>query len=89
MKTMIKIIATGAILAVVFMSATAHAGDCWKIKNNDDKYYCESIYEGKDNCWRIQVKDRKYMCESLKGKQSCWRIKNPDYKNMCKAQTGQ
>ncbi len=90
LTTLRRSLAVIAILTAVFMSATsAQAGDCWKVKDNDDRYYCESIYEGKDNCWRIQVPDRKHMCESLKGKQNCWRIKNEDYKNMCKAQTGQ
>ncbi len=90
---MIKLLAAAAILAVVFMSATAHANeldDCWRVKDDDSRYYCESVYEGKPHCWRIKNDDRRYMCDALKGKQNvCWRIKNNDYRNMCKAQTGQ
>ncbi len=84
-----RLIIMTAIFGVVIMSATAHADDCWKIKENDSRYYCESIYEGKPNCWRIKNLDRQNMCKALKGERTCWRIKNEDYKNMCKANTGQ
>ncbi len=85
---------TRATIAAIFIASltTVSANeldDCWRVKNNDSRYYCESIYEGKPHCWRIKNDDRRYMCESLKGKPSCWRIKNDDYRQMCKAQTGQ
>ena len=78
----------GLILMVASLSL-ATAGDCWAIKNKDARYYCASVYEGKDDCWRIKNKDKQNMCKALKGEKTCWRIKNKDYQNICKIRTGQ
>ncbi len=83
----IKKIAIGVIVGLTL--TTLSASDCWKMKNNDDKRWCESIYEGKDNCWQIQEKDRQNYCKAKKGKTTCWQIRGDAMRNMCKSETGQ
>ena len=64
-----------------------HAGNCWKIKNKDQKALCESKNENKKSCWKIKNKDLKAYCEaSAYGKKSCWKIKSKDMKAMCEAE---
>lgn len=48
------------------------AGNCWKIKNKDQRALCESQNESKKSCWKIKDKDARAYCEaSAYGKQSC------------------
>lgn len=78
------------ILVFLALSLLLEAGECWKIKDRDQKSLCESKYENKKSCWKIKDNDMKAYCESSAyGKRNCWKIKDRDYKEMCKAETGQ
>ncbi len=62
------------------------SSSCWKIKENDMRYYCEAKAEGKKSCWKIKNMDKKAFCESVaEGKNNCWKIQNVDEKNLCEA----
>ncbi len=77
------------IVIYIMLSVILHAGNCWKIKNKDQRALCESKNESKKSCWKIKNKDLKAYCEaSAYGKKSCWKIKNKDAKEMCKSETG-
>ena len=77
------------ILILILLSLSMEAGDCWKIKNKDQRALCESKYEHKKSCWKIKNKDTRAYCEaSAYGKKSCWKIKDKDAQSMCKVETG-
>ena len=77
------------VLILMLLSFLLEAGNCWKIKNNDQKALCESKYEDKKSCWKIKSLDLRAYCEaSAYGKKSCWKIKNNDAKEICIAETG-
>ena len=76
-------------MSIVFIMLLAFldAGNCWKIKNQDQKALCESQNEGKKSCWKIKDKDTRAYCESSAyGKKNCWKIKNRDKRAMCEAE---
>ncbi len=77
------------VLFFVLLSLSLEAGNCWKIKNKDQRALCESKYEDKKFCWKIKDKDTQAYCEAtVYGKNTCWKIKNNDAKEMCIAETG-
>lgn len=77
------------ILLFILLALSLEAGDCWKIKDQDQKSLCESKYEDRKSCWKIKNQDTRAYCEaSAYGKKSCWKIKDKDAKEMCKAETG-
>jgi len=76
------------ILLFILLTLSLKAGDCWKIKDQDQKALCESKYEDKKSCWKIKNQDTRAYCEaSAYGKKSCWKIKDKDAKEMCKTET--
>ena len=76
------------ILILMLLGVVLNAGNCWKIKNNDQKALCESKYESRKSCWKIKDKDLRAYCEALAyGKKSCWKIRNKDMKVMCEVES--
>jgi len=71
---------------VCILTSFLFSNSCWKIKDLDEKAYCESIYEGKKSCWRIKNNDKKSMCEAeAYGKHTCWKIRNNDLRAVCES----
>jgi len=74
------------LIGTIFISQQIYAGNCWRIKNHDQKALCESQYENKKNCWKIKSHDLKAFCEKVSyGKNNCWKIKNKNMKAMCES----
>ena len=74
-------------IVLLMLFSFVEAGNCWKIKNKDQRALCESQNEDKKSCWKIKDKDIRAYCEaSAYGKKSCWKIKNRDKRAMCEAE---
>ena len=74
------------ISILVLLTFSLEAGNCWKIKDKDQKALCESIYENKKSCWKIKNKNEKAYCEAIAyDKKTCWKIKDKDLRAMCEA----
>jgi len=72
------------LIACLLFGVNLYAGSCWKIKNSDQKAYCETIQENKRHCWLIKDRDLKALCETIAyGKRNCWLIKDKDKKAYC------
>ncbi len=72
------------IILIATTTVPVNAGSCWKIKNRDQKAYCESIQENKRHCWLIKDQDLKALCETIAyGKRNCWLIKDKDKQAYC------
>ena len=77
---------TYIIAAVAVMAVTAQAaGDCWKIRNHDQRKMCEARKTG-DGCWKIRNKNLKVLCEvQVYGKKNCWKIQDRNAHAVCKS----
>ena len=75
------------IIIFTLLALSLEAGDCWKIKNKDQRVLCESKYENKKFCWKIKDKDIQAYCNAVvSSKNTCWKIQNNDAREMCKAE---
>ncbi len=85
MTKMTKIIQIPIILLV--LSNLAFGSACWKIKDKDQKAYCEAKYENKHSCWKIKDKDLRSLCEAeAYGTRTCWKIKDANKKALCESE---
>ena len=75
------------IIIILALGTLLSAGECWKIKDRDQRALCESKNENKKSCWKIKDRDLRAYCEtSAYGKKSCWKIKDKDKRAMCQAE---
>jgi len=75
-------------MTILIVSLIAKDNWCRKVKDEDQRGYCESVYEGKKSCWKIKSNDSKARCEAVAyGKNSCWKIKDKSKRTMCELES--